>query len=140
MMFSPPLRYVSRISDTLPASAGCRYSDGTKRDLHAAGWRFGNISLEFARATKGDMSRATPPVRNGESVSFVALNRNKRSLLLRHVAVVGFGHTVFVHLTGGHQRIDAIGTAVAERRAQALRPTRFDVSISASSSQPDKKK
>jgi CoA:oxalate CoA-transferase len=31
---------------------------------------------------QGDMSRATPPIRNGESVSFVALNRNKRSLVL----------------------------------------------------------
>ena len=31
---------------------------------------------------KGDMSRATPPIRKGESVSFVALNRNKRSLVL----------------------------------------------------------
>jgi CoA:oxalate CoA-transferase len=31
---------------------------------------------------KGDMSRATPPIRDGESVSFVALNRNKRSLVL----------------------------------------------------------
>lgn len=31
---------------------------------------------------RGDMSRATPPIRNGESVSFVALNRNKRSLVL----------------------------------------------------------
>lgn len=31
---------------------------------------------------KGDMARATPPIRNGESVSFVALNRNKRSLIL----------------------------------------------------------
>jgi crotonobetainyl-CoA:carnitine CoA-transferase CaiB-like acyl-CoA transferase len=31
---------------------------------------------------KGDMSRATPPIRNGESVSFVALNRNKRSVVL----------------------------------------------------------
>ena len=31
---------------------------------------------------KGDMGRATPPIRNGESVSFVALNRNKRSLVL----------------------------------------------------------
>jgi CoA:oxalate CoA-transferase len=30
----------------------------------------------------GDMARATPPIRNGESVSFVALNRNKRSLVL----------------------------------------------------------
>jgi crotonobetainyl-CoA:carnitine CoA-transferase CaiB-like acyl-CoA transferase len=30
----------------------------------------------------GDMSRATPPIRNGESVSFTALNRNKRSLAL----------------------------------------------------------
>ena len=30
----------------------------------------------------GDMSRATPPIRNGESVSFTALNRNKRSLVL----------------------------------------------------------
>ena len=28
------------------------------------------------------MSRATPPIRNGESVSFTALNRNKRSLVL----------------------------------------------------------
>jgi hypothetical protein len=27
----------------------------------------------------GDMSRATPPIRNGESVSFTALNRNKRA-------------------------------------------------------------
>jgi CoA:oxalate CoA-transferase len=31
---------------------------------------------------RGDMSRATPPIRNGESVSFTALNRNKRSLVL----------------------------------------------------------
>ena len=31
---------------------------------------------------KGDMARATPPIRNGESVSFTALNRNKRSLVL----------------------------------------------------------
>ena len=31
---------------------------------------------------KGDMARATPPIRDGESVSFVALNRNKRSLVL----------------------------------------------------------
>jgi crotonobetainyl-CoA:carnitine CoA-transferase CaiB-like acyl-CoA transferase len=30
----------------------------------------------------GDMARASPPIRNGESVSFVALNRNKRSLVL----------------------------------------------------------
>jgi crotonobetainyl-CoA:carnitine CoA-transferase CaiB-like acyl-CoA transferase len=30
----------------------------------------------------GDMGRATPPIRNGESISFVALNRNKRSLVL----------------------------------------------------------
>jgi crotonobetainyl-CoA:carnitine CoA-transferase CaiB-like acyl-CoA transferase len=30
----------------------------------------------------GDQSRATPPIRNGESVSFTALNRNKRSLVL----------------------------------------------------------
>ena len=28
------------------------------------------------------MGRATPPIRNGESVSFAALNRNKRSLVL----------------------------------------------------------
>jgi crotonobetainyl-CoA:carnitine CoA-transferase CaiB-like acyl-CoA transferase len=33
-------------------------------------------------APKGDMARATPPIRNGESVSFTALNRNKRSLVL----------------------------------------------------------
>jgi len=31
---------------------------------------------------QGDMSRATPPIRDGESVSFAALNRNKRSLVL----------------------------------------------------------
>jgi crotonobetainyl-CoA:carnitine CoA-transferase CaiB-like acyl-CoA transferase len=31
---------------------------------------------------QGDMARAAPPVRNGESVSFAALNRNKRSLVL----------------------------------------------------------
>jgi CoA:oxalate CoA-transferase len=30
----------------------------------------------------GDMGRATPPIRNGASVSFAALNRNKRSLVL----------------------------------------------------------
>jgi CoA:oxalate CoA-transferase len=30
----------------------------------------------------GDMARATPPTRNGESISFAALNRNKRSLVL----------------------------------------------------------
>ena len=31
---------------------------------------------------QGDMGRATPPIRNDESVSFTALNRNKRSLVL----------------------------------------------------------
>ena len=31
---------------------------------------------------QGDMGRATPPIRNDESVSFAALNRNKRSLVL----------------------------------------------------------
>jgi CoA:oxalate CoA-transferase len=31
---------------------------------------------------QGDMARASPPRRNGESVSFAALNRNKRSLVL----------------------------------------------------------
>src|SRR5882757_9173899 len=31
---------------------------------------------------KGDMGRAMPPVSHDESVSFVALNRNKRSLVL----------------------------------------------------------
>jgi crotonobetainyl-CoA:carnitine CoA-transferase CaiB-like acyl-CoA transferase len=31
---------------------------------------------------KGDMGRAMPPIRNGMSISFVALNRNKRSLVL----------------------------------------------------------
>jgi crotonobetainyl-CoA:carnitine CoA-transferase CaiB-like acyl-CoA transferase len=31
---------------------------------------------------QGDMGRATPPIRDGESVSFVALNRNKCSLVL----------------------------------------------------------
>jgi CoA:oxalate CoA-transferase len=31
---------------------------------------------------QGDMSRAAPPIRSGESVSFAALNRNKRSLVL----------------------------------------------------------
>src|SRR5207342_1480601 len=31
---------------------------------------------------KGDMGRAMPPQTNNESVSFVALNRNKRSLVL----------------------------------------------------------
>src|SRR5581483_10693742 len=30
----------------------------------------------------GDMSRASPPIREGESVSFAALNRNKKSLVL----------------------------------------------------------
>ncbi|MBM3526621.1 MAG: CoA transferase [Alphaproteobacteria bacterium] len=30
----------------------------------------------------GDMARHTPPIRNGESTSFAALNRNKRSLVL----------------------------------------------------------
>ena len=40
---------------------------------------------------KGDMARATPPNRNGESVSFVALNRNKRSMVLdlKHPAGAG---------------------------------------------------
>src|SRR4029079_9110155 len=31
---------------------------------------------------QGDMGRATQPMRNGESVSVTALNRNKRSLVL----------------------------------------------------------
>src|SRR5215831_9419446 len=31
---------------------------------------------------QGDMGRAMPPLSNDESVSFVALNRNKRSLVL----------------------------------------------------------
>ena len=29
---------------------------------------------------KGDMARVTPPIRNGESVSFIALNRGKTSI------------------------------------------------------------
>ena len=37
------------------------------------------------------MSRATPPIRNGESVSFTALNRNKRSLVLDLKAPGGAG-------------------------------------------------
>ena len=31
---------------------------------------------------QGDLGRATPPIRNGESVSFATLNRNKRSIVL----------------------------------------------------------
>ena len=31
---------------------------------------------------KGDFGRAMPPIRDGESISFIALNRNKRSLVL----------------------------------------------------------
>ena len=34
-----------------------------------------------------DMARATPPIRNGESVSFVALNRNKRAQRARRQTI-----------------------------------------------------
>jgi CoA:oxalate CoA-transferase len=42
----------------------------------------------------GDMARATPPIRNGESVSFAALNRNKRSLVLdlKHLQAIEILH------------------------------------------------
>src|SRR5262249_58338935 len=49
-----------------------------------AGPRFADMGGEVIKVEplQGDMGRATPPIRNGESVSFVALNRNKRSLVL----------------------------------------------------------
>src|SRR5258705_5140887 len=53
-----------------------------------AGPRAGRLLADMGAAVikveppQGDMGRATPPIRNDESVSFVALNRNKRSLVL----------------------------------------------------------
>ena len=49
-----------------------------------AGTLLGDMGADVIKIEppKGDMGRATPPIRNGESVSFTALNRNKRSLVL----------------------------------------------------------
>src|SRR5581483_11621536 len=49
-----------------------------------AGTLLGDMGADVIKVEppQGDMSRATPPIRNGESVSFTALNRNKRSLVL----------------------------------------------------------
>ena len=49
-----------------------------------AGTLLGDMGADVVKVEPpgGDMSRATPPIRNNESVSFVALNRNKRSLVL----------------------------------------------------------
>src|SRR5215813_6002716 len=91
---------------------------------------------------KGDMGRAMPPLVNGESVSFVALNRNKRSLALdklglgaEHVRAVnprivytsvsGFGQT------GPHRRraginliIEAFSGALSVTGEPGRMPTR----------------
>src|SRR5262245_12563154 len=49
-----------------------------------AGTLFADMGADVIKVEppQGDMARAAPPVRNGESVSFAALNRNKRSLVL----------------------------------------------------------
>src|SRR6476661_6185747 len=49
-----------------------------------AGTLLGDMGADVVKVEppQGDMGRATPPIRNDESVSFTALNRNKRSLVL----------------------------------------------------------
>ena len=65
-----------------PASASSSWRISSPARCAARCWPTWAPTWSRSSRRGGDMSRATPPIRNGESVSFTALNRNKRSLVL----------------------------------------------------------
>src|ERR1700688_1977947 len=77
---------------------------------------------------KGDMARATPPIRNGESISFAALKRNKRSLVLdlkqaQPRARRQAGGSVRHHAQA-RRHVGRVPRSLSARRARQARPRR----------------